>query len=270
MPEMTRTWVIPASKTLPELKFQIREPPLTGDNLGLKTWGSSFVIAKKLEDLGQTFLSHLLEKKDAYTSIGGQTILLPSARVLELVSGTGLVGIAAAAIWGNHVILTDLKEIEENLLFNIDQNRHSNSGGYAEFGGHMSGEVLDWNDTDEALPSWSSKEFEVGFTVCTSTLTDFQQIIIATDPLYDDEHPALLANVVKKFLKDDPESRALIAVPLRDPNTKELAHQFDELMHDRGFSTVTSGEEVCHDDWESSQSEEVITRLAIWQRVARN
>lgn len=77
---MTRTWVIPMSLGIPETKIELREPPLTGDWLGLKTWGTSYVISKKLEHIGTEYLAHLHGKSS------------PGAhQVLELGAGTGLV-----------------------------------------------------------------------------------------------------------------------------------------------------------------------------------
>lgn len=77
--EMTRTWVIPESHNVPEIHFDLREPALTGDMLGLKTWGTSYVISKKLEFIGNQYLDDLINH-----STGG-------FRVLELGAGTGLV-----------------------------------------------------------------------------------------------------------------------------------------------------------------------------------
>ena len=155
MPEMIRTWTIPASAILPELMFEIREPPLTGDNLGLKTWGTALAIVKKLEELGNKYFSHLLNPENNVVHASdalGQT----NTRVLELGSGTGLVGIAAGAIWRTKVILTDLPEIKENLIFNIQHNTDS----VASMGGEIFGEVLDWKDPN-GLTGHDSTEFEV-------------------------------------------------------------------------------------------------------------
>ncbi|KMZ57413.1 putative methyltransferase family protein [Zostera marina] len=44
-------------------------------------------------------------------------------RILEVGSGTGLVGITAAAILGAHVTITDLPSVLDNLQFNVDANR---------------------------------------------------------------------------------------------------------------------------------------------------
>jgi hypothetical protein len=86
--------------------------------------------------------------------------MLTSYPVLELGSGTGLVGMAAAAVWGLDVTLTDLEDVEDNLRFNIQKNFDK----VVEVrGGHVSAEVLDWNYLDEALATCPTKEFEVRF-----------------------------------------------------------------------------------------------------------
>jgi hypothetical protein len=140
MPEMTRTWLIDTSKTDSPLAFSIREPPLTGDNLGLKTWGTAFTMAQKLEDLGAKHFPHLLDQA-------------LSCRALELGSGTGLVGIAAAAIWGLPVLLTDLPEIQPNLSHNALQNTEV----VEARGGQVLSTVLDWKDPS----AFSKQDFEV-------------------------------------------------------------------------------------------------------------
>ena len=156
MPEMIRTWTVPASTSLPELKFDIREPPLTGDNLGLKTWGTAFAIVKKLEELGRKYFNHLLNLEKNNPAFANTTSGGTNTRVLELGAGTGLVGIAAGAIWGTKVILTDLPEIRENLLFNIQRNTES----IEWMGGEILGDVLDWKDPN-SMKGYASTEFEV-------------------------------------------------------------------------------------------------------------
>lgn len=156
MGELTRKWVIPSSDELPELTFTVREPPMTGDNLGLKTWGTAFVVAKKLEYIGKTYLGHLLESRVAYDEkITTQSL---DTQILELGSGTGLVGIAAAAIWGVDVTLTDLPEIQDNLQYNIHQNLRLVS---ERFSAHMSGDILDWKNLDADPERWPVDKFKV-------------------------------------------------------------------------------------------------------------
>jgi hypothetical protein len=158
MPEMIRTWTVPSSANLQELKFKIREPPLTGDNLGLKTWGTAFAIIKKLEEFGDQYFDHILNLKDTKLTTAKALSQRPGTRVLELGSGTGLVGIAAGAIWGIDIILTDLPEIKENLLFNIERNKET----VESLGGGVSGDVLDWKNP-KGLQGSQPTKFEVIF-----------------------------------------------------------------------------------------------------------
>lgn len=143
MPEMIRLWEIPESSTCPSIFLQIREPPLTGDNLGFKTWGTAFTMAKELETLRRKYLQHAFSQDK-----------LEQLSVLELGSGTGLVGIAASAIWQCKVILTDLPEICENLERNAEEN-----GEVVESrGGTVAVEPLDWRKTQP-----EDKSYEVHY-----------------------------------------------------------------------------------------------------------
>lgn len=93
-------------------KISLMEPSLTSDNLGLKTWGSSLILA-----------SRLVKKKEY---LRGEP--------LELGSGTGLVGIVSNLV-GYPTILTDLKEITPNLQHNLDLNSIESTA-----------QELDWRD----------------------------------------------------------------------------------------------------------------------------
>ncbi|CZS98971.1 uncharacterized protein RAG0_07500 [Rhynchosporium agropyri] len=236
--EMTRTWVIPKSLNTPEIRFDIREPPLTGDQIGLKTWGTSFVLAKRLEYIGSEYLGALVDN---------ETIsYLPT--VLELGAGTGLVGMAAAAVWSTNVLLTDLEDIQDNLLFNINKNIAT----VTELNGSISGDVLDWTKPQEALELLIVTQFE---------------IVIAADPMYDHEHPALVVEMITKFLKKGSESRALVAIPLRDTHTEGMALNFSTLMENSGFSAVYRDHESFKDDWTSE--DDVQVQWTIWRWVDR-
>jgi predicted nicotinamide N-methyase len=104
------------------------EPPMTADNLGLKTWASSYLLAKQLCSLQQ----HIPD-------------LEPDAAILELGAGTGLVGMAAALVFKRRIILTDLPEIVPNL----EQNARSNSEIMSFHGGSATAAVLDWTKPEE-------------------------------------------------------------------------------------------------------------------------
>ena len=126
---MTRNWQITDEVTL-----KIHEPPLTGDHLGLKTWASSYLLAKRLELIGA---EHQIKNPKNDTGDGKDTWF-----ALELGSGTGLVGLAAAAVWQCCVTLTDLPEIVPNLKRNVNDNLDM----IDERGGWGVTMALDWED----------------------------------------------------------------------------------------------------------------------------
>ncbi|RDW87735.1 hypothetical protein BP5796_03429 [Coleophoma crateriformis] len=216
MPEMIRLWKIPGSSTCPSISLQIREPPLTGDNLGFKTWGTAFTMAKELEDLQAKYLQHIFARGKA-----------EQLSVLELGSGTGLVGLAAAAIWQCEVVLTDLPEICQNLEKNAGDNREV----VEKRGGRIIVEPLDWMETPSKDRSY--------------------EVVIAADSLYDDEHPQMVANMISQFLARNQDSRALVAVPLRDEHTTKLAEDLEVLLNQAEIGRLETGEWICFDDWEA-------------------
>lgn len=121
MPALLRTWNFSTRQVV------ICEPPLTGDHLGLKTWGTAFAIAKKLEELGTQYMQEAQKG--------------PTTTILELGAGTGLVGISAAMLWRADFVLTDLVEIVPNLQSNVERNRSA----FVE-GSSVTTTVLDWNE----------------------------------------------------------------------------------------------------------------------------
>jgi len=89
--------------------------------------------------------------------------------------------------------------------------------------------------------------------------------VIAADPLYDIEHPELVANMIKTHLKFDRNSRALAAVPMRDKITKKLFTKFVELMRDNDLQLRDQGEEFFQDDWHNSKDNKGIKCFwSIW------
>lgn len=89
------------------LEIELVEPTLTGDNVGHKTWLSAYLLARHLPVM--------IEKLHPHPHPSVQSLIPnPSRpmRILELGSGTGLVGITAAALLPHaHVRLTDLPEV---------------------------------------------------------------------------------------------------------------------------------------------------------------
>lgn len=131
MGDITREFLIPKNDgNGPDstIVLKLYEPALTGDNLGLKTWSSSFVLAKLLHTLdlpiSVSSTTHDLNTHTCAndTAIDSGTRARPL--IIDLGSGTGLAGLAAAALWPHcDAILTDLPEIEPNLARNVNINK---------------------------------------------------------------------------------------------------------------------------------------------------
>lgn len=142
----------------------------TEDLLGLKTWGSSLYW---LVDLFESLRYQML--LEHYRLRYPSSISQP---VLELGTGTGLVGIAAARL-GLNVTVTDLEAILPNLEANVSLNKLP--------GDQISSEVLDWTDAekDGFLASHGSQSFET---------------IMISDPIYSIDHPPMIRNMIDTFL----------------------------------------------------------------------
>lgn len=231
MGEITRRWPFEGEGHA-AFDLVIREPPLTGDNLGLKTWGSSYVLAQMLHTIGETSLSHLLRRQDAQ--------LRPS--VLELGSGTGLLGLAAAAVWQTRVILSDLPDIIPNLSYNAEKNQSVIHG----HGGNVEAGALTWGGEEDEIDP-----------VLFASKNSYKAIIVA-DPLYDDDHPALLAAAIDEQLSLDKDARAMVMVPQRDATTVKLLSTFREALASKDTPLDCLEEIVVagQDDWGGDDDEE--------------
>jgi predicted nicotinamide N-methyase len=215
-----RTFQIPGLDTA----ITLQEPALTADNLGLKTWASAYLLAKQLPSLFQK------KEKSYYYD-----------RVLELGAGTGLVGIAAAALLhhASLVVLTDLDEIVGNLSGNVERNQ-------SMLCTRCCVDVLDWRDYDQGN----------GITVEDKEVEEESQdpiagrfdLILAADPLYSPEHPRLLVNVVVAKLRRTRAARVFVGIPLRNGYQAER-DDFKDRMCGAGFVVENEGDEVGWDDW---------------------
>lgn len=218
---LTRRFTIPTGDG--SFDLSIHEPALTGDDLGLKTWAASYLLAKRL---------HLFQ-------------LVPQGqhnkpRVLELGSGTGLVGLAMAGL-GADVVLTDLPSIYANLA----RNAETNTSVLEQRGGIIRTGVLDWTNPR------SCTLFPKGVTDTNSdgeVLGEKFRLILAADSLYSPDHPQMLVDSIAAWLSEDASARVIVEFPYRDAYLPELAN-FRERMTLIGLHILDQGEEKGYDDW---------------------
>jgi predicted nicotinamide N-methyase len=224
-----RTFEVPLLKGQTAV-VELHEPSLTSDNLGFKTWTSSVLLSRRLVSLSR-YLPRSL------------------TRVLELGAGTGLVGIAAACVWGVNVTLTDLPEILPNLRRNIDKNLKLTQS----CGGNACALPLDWSDETKA-PEADNDRYPV---------------ILAADPLYSPDHPQMLAKTVQRWLRRDPESSLIIELPLR-PGYQQERDDLKSKLINFGLKIAAEGYECGSEDWQGRMGEqaEVECWWSLWQYKA--
>ncbi|KAF2201634.1 VPS28-domain-containing protein [Delitschia confertaspora ATCC 74209] len=243
MGALSRAFRIPAPSTEADpIELVIHEPALTADNLGLKTWAASYLLSKRLSTLD---------------------IPLPAEekpRVLELGSGTGLVGLAAACVLSADVVLTDLPSIFPNLNHNIQKNQdiiRRNSG-------HVQGGILDWTEPEfcELFPDDARDGEGSG-----SPLSTKFPIILAADSLYSAEHPRWLVNTIEMWLSDEASARVIVELPLREAYAAER-EDFRVRMKKIGLGILEEGEETGYDDWGNEGDDNALVRCwwSVWGR----
>ncbi|KAI5290672.1 hypothetical protein KEM52_000386, partial [Ascosphaera acerosa] len=249
MTEITRTFAIPVRRASAAtergdvrgddeevVELALREPAMTADNLGNKTWVSSFLLARRLVDI-------ILPPPPAPAPAPDSTP--QRVRALELGAGTGLVGLAFAALWGNaaaSVHLTDLDAIVPNIRHNVEMNAAVLASRGA---GEVTADVLDWSVT-------AATDEEEGITTNESDSESPRQpfdIILVADPLYSPDHPRWLVQTIARWLARHPRARVVAEMPLRTPYLPQVA-DFRRRMAAIGLAVLREGEETGHDDWE--------------------
>lgn len=209
----TRDFNVPTSEyRCEDVKISLHEPAITGDALGLKTWGSSYTLAKRLYELKD---GGVLEKREGDAA-------------LELGSGTGLLGMAFSAVFECPTTLTDLPSIVDNLRRNVETNRDTVE---REFGS-LTARVLDWTD----LPSEGTPEHPGRFA-----------FILAADPIYSPEHPQLVLGAVEHFLCKE-RGRFIVEMPIRRGYEQER-EDFKTLAKSKGLVVCEEGMGEQRDDW---------------------
>lgn len=222
MGAMSRTFRIPTSST--PFDLSIHEPTLTGDELGLKTWAASYMLAKRL---------HTFDVIPADTQ--------KRLQVLELGSGTGLVGLAMAGL-GADVLLTDLPSICPNLARNAQGNLDvvSQNNGVARTA------VLDWT-----YPASCKLLADNADISCNLTIPEKFLLILAADSLYSTDHPRMLVDTINVWLSKEDNAKVIVELPYRDAYLPQI-QDFRQRMSNIGLQISEEGEEKGFDDWGSS------------------
>lgn len=280
MPSVSRIFKIPrdAQNTSETVDIKLHEPSLTGDNLGHKTWVASYLLAKRLPTLLPRLFPSIKTSSEITDNLAitpkttspqknshhhhrhptpSSPTTTPRPHILELGAGTGLVGLAASALFATTTHLTDLPSILPNLQHNISQNAPLTASSTVTAG------PLDWSSHPNSYASTI-----LGDTT-TTTPTKFD-LILAADSLYAPQHPMWIVRVMGTMLNWDEERRArmVIELPFRSeepPEHEELRRRLREM----GFVVVEEGEEVGFDDWEDLRVEGGQVEVRCWWSVWR-
>lgn len=241
MPAMSRIFSVPTSSG-ENYTLTLHEPSLTSDNLGMKTWVSSYLLSHRLHNLLES-PPELVPSGSTNPSVNTKKPI----RALELGSGTGLVGLAFAALRGKSatVHLTDLPEIVPNLAHNAALNVELLTNTEAS----VTTGVLDWSVTPSPLPT-AEQRFDV---------------ILAADPLYSPKHPKWLVDTIGPWLSRGLDARVVVEMPLRDAYLPQV-QEFRSRMIELGLAVVQEGEETGYDDWESANGEALAVKCwwSVW------
>jgi predicted nicotinamide N-methyase len=215
------------------LEIDINVPKLRAENLHFQTWGSARILAENL-----------------YTIPMDESVFEGAAiDVLELGAGTGLAGLAAAALWKTNLILTDLGPFVPGLSRNIDVNREV----LAQRGVAASAGTLDWEQPHE-LPVFKDDPTKVLRTLSSSR--DKASMIIAADCLYSEDHPRLLVNAIVAWLKPGSASRVIICYPLRIAYL-DIIRELWELLESEGLESISEGKKEIPDKvWDDERLHE--------------
>ncbi|PHZ11316.1 uncharacterized protein RHIMIDRAFT_257298 [Rhizopus microsporus ATCC 52813] len=172
---IVRKWHIPYLNPDGERKewtIQLHEPCYIGNDIGFKTWGAAPLLAKRL--VQENLIPHLSD-----------------SRVLELGTGTGMVGLVCDLLGAQQVHVTDYHpRVLENVAYNIQLNQSRATFSKLDF-------IEVANDQGKQ---------------------ETYDIVIASDLLYEMEHAKYLPIAVNKLVKNE----FYFMIPLRDTHWEEV------------------------------------------------
>ncbi|KAI9010372.1 putative methyltransferase-domain-containing protein [Phycomyces nitens] len=176
-------------------------PSFIGNDIGFKTWGAAPLMAKRL--VQERFLPDL-----------------ENQTVLELGTGTGMVGLICAKLGAASTDLTDYHpSVLENVAINVQLNKVEANVSKLDF--------IELSTNPESV--WRNKKFDV---------------VIASDLLYEMEHAEHLPVAIELLMTNV----FYFMIPLRATHTKEVA-LFESRMEEIGlYLDETSDQEVEEDE----------------------
>ncbi|CAK5276378.1 unnamed protein product [Mycena citricolor] len=222
------------------LTVTVRDMPLSDglESAGVQTWGGACVLAD------------LMSRDPAIFRLGGRSESGNDAeplRVLELGSGTGLVGIAytklaeaeSAGRPKTRVVCTDLyPAVLENLAWNVTQNFSPST---FELGCATSTSIcvhpLDWAAfTSPTTPS--SPQSAPSLCPLTTHLSPGFDVILGADIAYEPPHAAWIYAAVRAMLRRSPDALFHLVMPLRPTHAVEC----EDVERTFGMRTSRTGD----------------------------
>ncbi|KAK2613203.1 hypothetical protein N8I77_000130 [Diaporthe amygdali] len=230
-------YIVPTSEK-EDVSLVISEASCEAEGLHLVTWSSAFLLSKELHKLR-------IERSQLRSTTTGYSIL-------ELGAGTGLTGIAAAAVWGGSALLTDLPTIVPGVQVNADLNKDA----VTAKGGSLACGTLDWNSPDTIHIHKTSDESQPT-SIQVNDKTAFP-IIVTADTMYTEDHPQLLSQTILKCLRRTKDARAIVMYAMRIAYIDHI-REFWELMEEGGLVAEQEGRaEIDLKDWDDEKLHEWI------------
>lgn len=161
---------------IPSINSNLSIRQLPSQGLSFQLWPAATTLVNLLDDHRSHPQTNPLTP--TLTALR-QTSESPTLKILEIGSGTGLVGIAAAATLGAKVTITDLSHVISNLQFNVE----ANAGILAANGGCVQVAPLHWGEAID--PELIEQDFD---------------LILASDVVYHDHLYDPLIQTLKGFL----------------------------------------------------------------------
>ncbi|KAF9336290.1 hypothetical protein BG006_009137 [Podila minutissima] len=241
---MTRTWTF---RTTPPQSLQIHDPSFTEGDVGFKTFGSAYLLSKHIAH-GDILQLEPWTKSSSFSST------LPLPKILELGSGTGLVGFTATLFSDPRGPKVTLSDYHPNVLATLDHNSKLN-----HLDTRCEIRLLDWRDI---LDGRKQRNAGTNTSLPETAESDRMDLIIGAEVVYDHGHAELVAHVVDEFLKRELISQDMsvplerrrpafhIMFPIR-PTHADVIADFDFWMDKMGLVDCRKAKEWGREDGET-------------------